>query len=127
MTHGAQEAAAKEPIDLLATVQARLDSIDFFTLFRVSAISRRTCSALDEGTSADYTQGVRLNESVGVFLDFWGSHSPHKRYSFAVFEQVGRRWSLVASRIEDIDDALATAIHALAEHSLRSTKTVKVS
>ena len=114
--------APKEPIDLLAAVNARLDSIAFFLLLRVKEVSGRTCSALGEGTSADYSQGVRLDESVGIFLDWWGWMSPHKRYSFAVFERVGQRWSQVASRIEDIDEALALAIRTLAEHALRSTR-----
>ena len=113
---------AKEPIDLRATVQARLDQIAFLGPLRLEDVPRRTCSALDEGTSADYSQGVHLNGSVAIFLNWWGWARPHKRYSFAVFEQVGGRWSQVASRIEDIDEALALAIRTLAEHALRSTR-----
>lgn len=113
---------AKEPIDLCDTVQARVDSIAFFMLLRLKDIPRRACSALGEGTRASYSQGVRLNESVGIFRDWWGWMSPHKRYSFAVFEQTGRRWCQVRSRIEDIDEAIAIAIRTLAEQVLLSTK-----
>jgi hypothetical protein len=109
----------KEPIDLKAVVQARLDGLTFLAPLRLEDVSDRACSNLGEGTSASYSQGVRLNESVGIFLNWWGWARPHKRYSFAVFEQVDRRWSLVASRIEDIDEALVSAIRALAEHALR--------
>jgi hypothetical protein len=115
---------SKEPIDLRATVQARLDRIIFITLLQLKDVSTSACSALGEGTSADYSQGIRLNESVGIFLNYWGWARPHKRYSFAVFEQLDRRWSQVASRIEDIDEAITYAIRTLVEHALRSAKAV---
>lgn len=113
---------AKQPIDLCAAVKARVDTIAFFLLLRLKDIPNRACSTLGGGTSESYSQGVRLNESVGIFLDWWGSMSPHKHYSFAVFEQKGRRWSKVHSHLEDLDEAIAIAIHALAEQALLSTK-----
>jgi len=113
---------AKQPIDLYATVQASFERLTFTKPLRLKDISRRTCSAVDEGTSADYSQGVSVNESVAIFLDWWGWARPHKRYSFAVFERGnGRQWSRVQSRIERIEDAVVRAIQTLAEHELIGT------
>ena len=113
----------KEPIDLHAAVHARLGRIAFLRPLQLTDVSDRACSALGEGTSADYTQGVRLNESVGIFLNWWGWMSPHKRYSFAVFERAGKRWSQVVSRLEGLeglDEAIAIAIRTMTEHALSS-------
>jgi hypothetical protein len=43
------------------------------------------------------------------------------RYSFAVFEQGNGGWQQVRSRIEDINVAIACAIHTLADQTLLST------
>jgi hypothetical protein len=116
-THPATKGpATKDPIDLHAAVQERLDRIMFVKPLRLQDVSRETCDALCEGTSSDFTHGVRLNESVVVVLDHWG-FAPHQ-YSFAVFEKIDRRWQQVRSRIEDIDAAVASAIHTLAEQAL---------
>jgi hypothetical protein len=112
--------APKEPIDLRAALETQLDRLTFLKPLRLKDVSDRTCASIGEGTSADYSQGVSLNESVGIFLDWWGWMSPHKRYSFAVFERADRRWQQVQSRIEDINVAVAIAIHTLAEHALRT-------
>jgi hypothetical protein len=109
---------AKEPIDLRASVQERLDQLTFMQPLRLNDVSQRACAALDEGTSSDFTQGVQLNETVAIFLDHWGM-KPHQ-YSFAVFEKTGGSWQHVCSRIEQINEAVASAIHTLAERALRS-------
>ncbi len=110
--------APKTPIDLHATVKLRLDQITFIKALRLRDIPEAECSALDEGTSASFTQGVQLDATVAIFLDHWGWGRPHNRYSFAVFTQVDDRWHQVRARIECIDEALACAIHALTEQSL---------
>ncbi|HSX22399.1 MAG TPA: hypothetical protein VLE97_06440 [Gaiellaceae bacterium] len=117
--------AYKAPIDLAAEVQARLGKLAFLAPVRVEDISEDECVALGEGTSANYTRGVKLNGSVGIFLNHWGSWKPHNRFSFAVFEQVEGSWSLVCSRLDDIeglDEAIPTAVRTLAEHALRPTE-----
>ena len=114
---------AKEPIDLRDAVTARLKQLTFMKPIRLKDISQSACGVLTEGTSSDFTQGVRLNGSVAIFLDWWG-WGMSNRYSFAVFEQADRSWSQVASRIEGIDDAVAIAIRTLAEHALRDVKAV---
>ena len=111
---------SKSPLDLHATVQARLDQLTFVKPLRLKDIARKTCGALSEGTSSDFTQGVRLNESVAIFLDWWG-YGMSNRYSFAVFEQAHGDWRQVRSRIEDINAAVASAIHTLAEQALLSS------
>ena len=111
---------AKQPIDLRATVQARLEQLTFVKPLRLKDVPQKQCAALDEGTSSDFTQGVRLNESVAIFLDWWG-WGMSNRYSFAVFEKANGDWQQVQSRIEDINDAVAIAIHTLAEQALLSS------
>lgn len=111
---------AKQPLDLRAVVQTRLSQLPFVKLLRLKDVPRKECGALTEGTSSDFTQGVRLNESVTIFLDWWG-YGMSNRYSFAVFEQGNGNWQQIQSRIEDINVAVACAIHALAEHALRTS------
>jgi hypothetical protein len=113
----------KAPIDLAAVVQERLRQLAFLAPIRLDDIPEDECFALGEGTSANYTRGVRLNGSVAIFLNHWGSWKPHNRFSFAVFEQVDGAWSLVRSRMDDLeglDEAIPTAIRTLTEHALRS-------
>lgn len=112
----------KTPIDLRAAVQERLDQVTFLKTLRLKDISRRQCDALCEGTSADFTQGVSLNETVGIFLNHWGWARSHNRYSFAVFEKIGRSWQQVQSCIEQIQDVIPIAICTLAEHAMFGTK-----
>lgn len=119
----------KEPIDLCAVVQARLDQLPFLKPLSVEDVPPRQCPLVyeDNGDEDDedagrYSQGARLNEAVGIFLDWWGWGRPHSRYSFTVFEKTNGRWCRIQGRIEDLDEALATAIHTLAEHALLSTK-----
>lgn len=112
---------SKTPIDLRAVVQTRLDHLTFVKPLRLKDVSKRTCAALHEGTSSDFTQGVQLNESVAIFLDWWG-WGMSNRYSFAVFEKANGRWQQVHSRIEDINEAVANAIHALVERALFSSR-----
>jgi hypothetical protein len=108
-----------EPIDLRATVQARLDQLPFVTGLRMVDISASACSALDEGTSASFTQGVQLNDNVAILLNHWGWARSHNRYSFTVFDRmVGGRWEQAQARIDHIDDAIALAIQLLAAHAL---------
>jgi hypothetical protein len=112
----------KPPFDLRAVVQARVGQIAFLAPLRLEDIPEEECDELSEGTSANYTLGVRMNESVAIFLNHWGSWKPHNRFSFAVFEQVDGRWSLVSSRMDDmegLDEALPIALRTLAEHALR--------
>ena len=116
---------AKTPIDLHAVVQMRLDQLTFVKPLRLKDVSRKACDALDEGTSASFTQGVRLNNSVAIFLDWWG-WGMSNRYSFAVFEQANGAWHQVRSRIERIDDAVVFAIHALTEQVLRASRASEV-
>lgn len=117
---------SKTPIDLYAVVQERLARLTFITGLQLKEISDPTLSALGEGTSESYSQGVRLNDSVGIFLDHWGWMKPHSRYSLAVFERVGGQWQKVRSRIEGpdggVDEALSIAIRTLAEHALRAAR-----
>ena len=110
----------KQPIDLRATVQARLDQLTFVKALRLSDVPDDERSALHEGTSSDFTQGVCLNDAVAIFLDWWG-WGMSNRYSFAVFKQVDGDWEHVESRIGDVNEAIATAIQALTEHALAST------
>lgn len=111
---------SKAPIDLRAVVQTRLDQLTFVKPLRLKGVPRKECGALTEGTSSDFTQGVRLNESVAIFLDWWG-YGMSNRYSFAVFEQGDGDWQQVQSRIEDINEAVAIAIHTLAAQALLSS------
>ena len=110
---------SKEPIDLRDTVQAQLEQLTFVKPLRLKDVPIKQCSSLTEGTSSDFTQGVQLNESVAIFLDWWG-WGMSGRYSFAVFEQGDGGWQQVQSRIENINVAVAIAIHMLAEHALLS-------
>ena len=112
---------ATSAIDLYAVVQARLAQLTFVKPLRLKEVSKKTCAALDEGTSSDFTQGVRLNESVAIFLDHWGMKPD--QYSYAVFEKAAGCWQLVHGRIEDINVAVACAIHTLAEQTLLSSGT----
>lgn len=105
---------SKAPIDLRMVVQTRLDQL--MKPLRLKNVSKSTCAALHEGTSSDFTQGVQLNESVGIFLDWWG-WGMSNRYSFAVFERAERRWQPVRSRIKNIHEAIACALHTLALRS----------
>ena len=111
---------SKTPIDLHAVVQTRLDQLAFVKPLLLKDVPKKACGALTEGTSSDFTQGVRLNDSVAIFLDWWG-YGMSNRYSFAVFEKAAEGWQLVHGRIEDINVAVACAIHTLAEQPLRST------
>lgn len=113
--------ASKEPIDLRAVVQDRLRHLPFVKRLRLRIMPDDECSALDEGTSSDFTQGIRLNDSVAICLDWWGAWKPHKRYSFTVFGQTNGDWQSLGSRIERIDDAIVVAIQALAEQALISS------
>ena len=108
----------REPLDLCATLRARLGRVTFLKPLRLTILSDAECSALDEGTSSSFSQGVRLADAVAIFLDWWGWGRPHNRYSFAVFEQTPEGWQHVCSRIESLDVALATALHTLAERAL---------
>lgn len=108
----------KTPIDLYAVIQELLDQLTFVKTPRLKEVSRRQCDGISEGTSASYTQGVSLNDTVGIFLNHWGWARPHNRYSFAVFEKIDRRWSQVQSRIEEIKDVIPIAIRTLAAHAL---------
>ena len=109
----------KTPIDLRAAVRGRLAQVMFLMPLRLHDFSKDECIELGEGTSASFTQGVRLNGAVAIFLNHWGWARPHNRYSFAVFDQaIDGRWEQVRSRIDYIDEAVALAIHVLAEHAL---------
>lgn len=111
----------KQPIDLNAVVRVRLGQIPFVTRLRLTNIPRKTCDALDEDTSSNYTQGVRLNGAVAIFLDWWG-WGMSGRYSFAVFEKSADGWQTVHGRIEDINVAVACAIQELAKQTLLSSR-----
>lgn len=109
---------SKQPLDLHAVVQAQLKQISFVKPLRLEDVAEDECSALDEGTSSSFSQGLRLNGTVAIFLDWWGWGRPHNRYSFTVFERINGRWLQNCARIEDIAFAVACAIHALAAQAL---------
>jgi hypothetical protein len=117
---------SKEPIDLRAVVQERLDQLTFLKPLSVKVIPHNRCPLVYEGAEGRFSQGARLNESVAIFLDWWGWGRHHGRYSFTVFEkgeggwQLG--WQLVQSRIEDINVAVAIAIHTLVARALPSAE-----
>lgn len=110
----------KDPIDLHAAVQRVLGRLSFVAGIQLTDVSTRVCNSLGEGTSADYSQGVCIGPTVGIFLDYWGWMRPHKRYSMAVFEKLHREaWQHVCSRIESVEEVVAQAVSTLAQHSLK--------
>jgi hypothetical protein len=113
----------RPPIDLHAAVEKQLARLSFLGGSKgadaLEDISDEECVELCEGTSADFTQGVRMHGKAAIFLNHWGWGRPHNRYSFSVFERSVEGWQEVGGRIDAIEEAIALLIRTLAEHDLR--------
>jgi hypothetical protein len=111
---------SKRTPNLRNLIQRRLSKLTLLTPLRLSDITDDECAArmCAEGTCADFIEGVRLNETVDIFLDAWGFPGPDpRRYTFTVFERTKKRWCLVHGHIEEINEAVAVAVHTLVEQA----------
>jgi hypothetical protein len=102
----AQLHLAASPLNLRAAVQVCLDRLTFIKPLHLKNFP----------ADSNFTQCVRVNDSVVLFLDDWGG----RHYSFAVFEHADGRWLPVRLRIASVDEAVAVAIQTLTKQALTS-------
>lgn len=100
---------SKRTPNLHNLIQRRLSKLTLLTPLRLTDLTDDECETRmraegAEGTCADFIEGIRLNETVDIFLDAWGFPGPDpRRYTFIVFARPQKRWCLVQGHIEEIN------------------------
>lgn len=101
-------------MNLREAVQARLVQLTFLLPLKLEDMPEDECDALAEGSSSHFIEGLRVQDVAAICINRWGRNE-HARISFSVFEFEAGEWREMGSRIEHVHEALALAIHILAE------------